>query len=240
MPRFFVDSLSENISLTGENAKHILKALRMKKGEEITLCDGAGFEGKGEISEIFADSLIVNLHGIAPSESEPNLKITLYISYPKGDKTDFIVQKAVELGAFSLVFVNTEFCVAKPKPSDYEKKISRLQKIAQEAAGQSGRGIIPEIKGIISLKEAITEMKQFDEAFMLYEGSCPSLKGELRANSKTMALFTGCEGGFSKKEVDLCINSGIKPVSLGKRILRCETAPIATLAAILFFSGNME
>lgn len=240
MPRFFVENLREVTVIEGTSAHHIIKSLRMREGEKIALCNMQGMEGEGKISEISEDKVTVTLGEIRPSLSEPNLKITLYVAFPKGDKAEFIIQKAVELGAVSIVFTDTERCVAKPDNVSFEKKLQRFRKISAEAAGQSQRGIIPTIFGIIPFKEAIAEMKKTDSAFMLYEGNCPPMRGEIKKDMKTLSLFTGSEGGFSEAEVSFAKENNITPVSLGKRILRCETAPLAALSAVLFFVGDMD
>ena len=240
MQKFFVSSLSDKVMIEGDNFRHISKSLRMKEGDAITLCDGRGTDGFGHIEEIGTSSLVVAIDKKERSVSEPKTNVGLFVGWPKGDKTDLIVQKAVEIGASSVTFLMSEFCVSRPKSSEYEKKISRLQKIALEAATQSGRGIIPEIKGILPLKDALKEMLTYEKPFMLYEGECPSMRKSLEDKKASYALLTGPEGGFSKDEVELCKNMGILPVSLGKRILRCETAPLTALSALLFYVGDMD
>ncbi len=240
MGKFFVPSLDSPVRIEGELFLHIAKALRMKQGEKIVLCDGNKNDGFGFIEEIFKDHLLVNIQSREKSLSEPKTEVGIFAAWPKGDKSELIVQKAVEIGAASITFFMSEFCVSKPKESDHSKKISRLQKIALEAATQSKRGIIPAVRGILSFEEAIRQMQRYEKPFMLYEGKCPPMREELKIPAFSYCLLTGPEGGFSKDEVRLCEQSGIIAVSLGKRILRCETAPIAALSALLFFLGDMD
>lgn len=240
MGKFFVPSLNPVVRIDGELFRHIAKSLRMKPGEKITLCDGEGNDGFGVIDEVAGDFLTVNIQRQEKSLSEPSTKVGLFIAWPKGDKADLIVQKAVEIGACSITFLMSEFCVSKPKEADHSKKISRLQKIALEASTQSGRGIIPPVRGILPFVEGLKEMQKYEKPFMLYEGDCSSMRKSLEDPVGSYALLTGPEGGFSPTEVRMCQESGILPVSLGKRILRCETAPLAALSALLFFLGDMD
>ena len=240
MGKFFVPSLDSHVRIEGELFRHIAKSLRMKPGEKIVLCDGEGNDGFGIIDEVAGDFLTVNIQRQEKSLSEPNTKVGLFVAWPKGDKADLIVQKAVEIGACSITFLMSEFCVSKPRESDYSKKISRLQKIALEASTQSGRGIIPSVRGILPFVEGLKEMQKYEKPFMLYEGECPSMRKSLESPKGSYALLTGPEGGFSSDEVRLCMQSGIPPVSLGRRILRCETAPLTALSALLFFLGDMD
>ena len=240
MQKFFVSELSPEMRLEGDLFRHIAKSLRMKTGESLTLCDGCGNDGFGTIAEVGNDHLIVKIEKTEKSPSEPSTRVGLFVGWPKGDKADLIVQKAVEIGVSSVTFLLSEFCVSKPREADYSKKMSRLQKIALEAATQSGRGIIPRITGILPLKEALEEMQKYEKPFMLYEGECPSMRKSLEEKVSSYALLTGPEGGFSKDEVKRCQEAGILPVSLGKRILRCETAPLTALSALLFYLGDMD
>ena len=233
MPRFFVNELSETTVLYGEDAAHIAKSLRMRVGERLTLCDGACNEAEGEIISLSPDAVTVRLGQPEHSQSEPSLRLTLYIALPKGDKAELIVQKCVELGAHALVFVLTARCISRPDQKESQKKITRLQRIANEAAGQSGRGMLPIVEGVVTFEEALRRM-QSEHAFLLYEGECAPLRTQLDCGSTQLSLFTGSEGGFDPAEVRRCVEAGIRPASLGKRILRCETAPIAATAAVLF------
>lgn len=240
MPRFFVEQLDELTVLTGENARHISKSLRMQAGETITLCDGNGKEADGVIQSLSADAVSVKLGETKVSATEPQTKVSLYLAMPKGDKAELVVQKAVELGVYEVVFLLTSRCISRPKDSDAPKKIARYQKIADEAAKQCGRGILPKVRGILNFDQTLAEMQQFDKAFTLYEGECPAFRNALPNRGERVALLIGSEGGFSPEEIEKAVEKGVSPVSLGKRILRCETAPIAALAALMFSVGEMD
>ena len=240
MPRFFVDELCETTVIYGEDANHIARSLRMRVGEHLTLCDGNCGEAQGEIVSLSPDAVTVRLGQRMPSQSEPALRLSLYIALPKGDKADWMVQKCVELGAHELIFVLTERCISRPDKKEGEKKIARLQRIANEAAGQSGRGILPRVEGILPFGEALARMGGQANSFLLYEGECQPLRAQPSPDIKQLSLFTGCEGGFSPDEVRRCIESSVLPASLGKRILRCETAPVAATSAVMFYCGQMD
>lgn len=239
MPKFFVNERPDaETVLTGENARHIGRSLRMRAGEELTLCY-QGTDYFGVIKGFTADTVTCEIRYSAPSESEPSLYLTLFQAVPKGDKLEFVVQKAVELGASRIVPVLTARCVSRPSPSDFEKKRQRLQKIAEQAAKQSGRGIIPEISGIVTIEQAAEQLSACQCPVICYEkGGAPMDKTGIEKAS-TAGLLVGSEGGFEPQEVELCISKGAKAVSLGKRILRCETAPVAALSIMMHLSGNM-
>ena len=240
MPRFFVPALESQTLITGDDARHISRSLRMKTGDGIVLCDGRGMEAAGSILSITDDCVTVGLADPVKSAAEPSVRVSVYIALPKGDKAELVVQKCVELGAYELALVMTERCVSRPDERAAQKKLERLNRIAAEAAGQCGRGIIPRVHGILSFDGAIERMTKSDMAFLLYEGECPPLRGELSGSFGTISIMTGSEGGFSKGEVDLALRGGVRPVSLGRRILRCETAPIAALSGIMFYTGEMD
>ncbi|MBQ2752414.1 MAG: 16S rRNA (uracil(1498)-N(3))-methyltransferase [Oscillospiraceae bacterium] len=240
MPRFFVDQLSPLTVVTGDNARHISKSLRMKAGETLTLCDGRGTEAEGVIESLSADAVSVRLGQTVPTAAEPETKVSLYLAMPKGDKAELVIQKSVELGVHEIVFLLTSRCISRPKPQEFSKKQARFQKIADEAAGQCGRGILPQVRGLLSFEQTLEEMQQFDSCFTLYEGECPSFRASLPKRGERTALLIGSEGGFAPDEIEKAKSAGVLPVSLGKRILRCETAPIAALSALMFALGEMD
>ena len=203
MPRFFVDSVSGNtISIRGNDAYHIGRSLRMRLGDIITVCADR-VEYRAKILSISDKEVVCDVLSAEKSENEPTVNVVLYQALPKSDKMDLIVQKAVELGVYKIVPVITARCVSRPAKSGYEKRVERYNKIALEAAKQSGRGYVSE--------------------------------GE----EKTIGLFIGCEGGFESHEAESCSQAGVTVVSLGPRILRCETAPLAALSVIMSLTGNM-
>lgn len=242
MPRFFIEPTpADTILLTGADAHHIATSLRMREGEALTLCDSRGTDYDGVIDSFPLDGVLVRVTARRQNLSEPAVRLTLYQALPKGEKLDLIVQKAVELGVHTIVPVLTERCISRPDSKSMGKKILRLQRIALEAAKQSGRGIVPEIRPLLSFAEAIAGMKQADCAILFYEGATQPLSAFLQGNAlagRELALMVGSEGGFSPAEADIAANMGIACASLGRRILRCETAPICALSAILYACGE--
>ena len=172
-----------------------------------------------------------------PTAAEPSVEVTLFAGYPKQDKLEFIVQKAVELGAARVVPFFSRFCVAAPKKED--QKNLRYARIAAEAAKQAGRGLIPAVELPLDIKDLPARFDQFDLVLFFYEGGGQSLR-TLVKDQKRIALITGAEGGFSPEEAEKLIAAGAVPVGLGPRILRCETAPVAALAAVMTLAGQLE
>ncbi|MDE6413659.1 MAG: RNA methyltransferase, partial [Eubacterium sp.] len=173
------------------------------------------------------------------SDSEPNIQVSLYQGVPKGDKMEDIIQKCVELGIFSITPVLTKRSISRPDEKQAAKKQQRYAKIALEAAQQSGRGIVPEIHKMTDFKTAVSECEA-DLIILFYEGGGKSLKSLIKDDIKSVAIFIGPEGGFEKEEVDAVIEKGGINVTLGKRILRTQTAPVAALSAIMLLTDNME
>ena len=240
MPRFFVEHADpEQIIITGEDANHIGRALRMRTGEELTVC-AQGMDYRCEITRITESEVFLRPLTITPCAAEPTVSVTLYQAVPKQDKLAEIVQKAVELGACRIVPVLTSRCVARPSKNDFEKKRQRLQKIAVSAAKQSGRGIIPEVAPLLSWKEALQDMQQQDISVMLYEEEGGVRFGEVPLEGKhSIALFIGSEGGISEEEAQQAVNAGLHRVWLGSRILRCETAPTAAISILMYLTKNL-
>ncbi|MGN0594068.1 MAG: 16S rRNA (uracil(1498)-N(3))-methyltransferase [Hominimerdicola sp.] len=241
MPRFFTDknNIGQNtINIIGQDAFHIGRSLRMRLHDEITVCC-EGEEYQCEILTISDSMVECKILSHKPSENEPNIKLTLFQAVPKSDKLDFIVQKAVELGAAEICPVLTSRCVSRPDKKSCAKKLDRLNKIALEAAKQSGRGIIPTVTEIISFDECVKRMSKFDFPLMCYEKGGKQLAETGLKDNSTVAVFIGSEGGFSPEEAEIAVNSGIIPIGLGNRILRCETAPISAISIIMNLTGNM-
>lgn len=239
MPRFFIDRPEgANAVITGADAVHIGRSLRMKLGDGITLCfNGTDYDAK--ILSISDSRVVCEIISSEPSQTEADIKLTLFQAMPKSDKMELIVQKAVELGAAEIVPVLTERCVSRPDEKSLEKKRQRWQKIALEAAKQSGRGTIPTIGEALSFKGCIERMKLSDRSFMCYEKGGESLSAEILSGAKSIGLLIGSEGGFEQREADFAAENGIILTGLGKRILRCETAPIAAISIIMSLTGNM-
>lgn len=238
MPKFFVNKnqISENtIDIVGEDALHLINVLRCKVQDNIVVCDGKSNDFACSIVEITKKTVKLSILEESICQAEPNLKVTLFQAIPKSDKMELIIQKCVEIGIHSIIPVITENISVKIK-ENFDKKIERYNKISEAAAKQSGRGIIPEIKNIITFKEALENLVSFDKAFVAYEkqeeGSLKSYIGNMKANA--IAIFIGPEGGFSKQEINELQLKGILIISLGKRILRTETAGMVFLSILLY------
>lgn len=225
--------------ITGDEAKHISRVLRMKKGDEVTLCDGEGTFYEAVLADFSEKEVTAQILSQRVAETEPQVKITLYQGVPKNPKLETIVQKSVEIGVVRVVPVDTKRAVAK---LDKKEKIDRLQKIAAEAAKQSRRGIVPEVCPTMSFKEAVNEAKKAELAIIPYEEETQnSLKSVLVGKkAQTVSIMIGPEGGFDKDEIELALSSGITPVTLGKRILRTETAGLAVSSAVLYEFDEMQ
>lgn len=242
MPRFFVESLAgDPIVIEGGDARHIALSLRMKQGEELILCDGKGTEAVCAVASLCPESVVLDVKERRASETEPKTRVTLYQALPKADKMEYIVQKAVELGVYRIVPVLTSRCISRPDEKTAAKKRERLCKIAAEAAKQSGRGIIPEVGGVLTFKNAVKEMSTAGLPIFFFEhASLPLRKYMEKYTGGDIAVMVGAEGGFSDEEAAFAEENGLLSASLGPRILRCETAPVAALAAIMYAAGEME
>lgn len=242
MPRFFIDNKPKGseIYIDGEDGKHIARSLRMKIGESITLCDQKGTDYNCEIKEINENTVIAEILFIEENKTEPKTMVHLFQCLPKGDKLDFVVQKVTELGAVSVTPVLSERCVAKLNENNSEKKIMRLQKITAEAAKQSGRGIIPLIHKPVNFKNAVASAAEKGDVIFFYELGGIPLQDLIPNTSNVISVFIGPEGGFSEKEAEIAIESGAKVATLGKRILRTETAAVTAVAVTLFGKGDMQ
>lgn len=243
MPRFFVEQLppaGSRYTLAGENADHA-KVLRLKPGETVTLCDGAGLE----CACILEDGLTLRAGEPVPSPSEPRAAVSVFLAFPKADKAEHVIQKATELGASELVLFPSRYCVSRPDDKSLSKKLDRWQKIARSAAEQSGRGVIPAVRALNTFDEALREAGKADLPILFYEHErARTLKATLERffcgdPRPHISLMTGSEGGFSEEEVAKAEAAGMKICTLGPRILRCETAPLAALAAVMYAAGEM-
>lgn len=240
MDWFFADNIGETHLITGEDAVHITKSLRMSVGEVITLCDSSKIEHLCKIERINADGVLVRTISESECNNEPSVDVTLFAALTKGDKMETVIQKSVEIGVHNIVPVLTDRCVSRPDGKSAEKKIQRYQKIASQAAMQSRRAIIPQVNALVELKKLPEILKDFDKVILFYEGGGEPLKSIINQNDKKIAVFTGPEGGFEEREVKLLTDNGAVCATLGKRILRAETAPLVALSAIMFHTGNLE
>ena len=243
MPKFFVpgcDLDAETVTLTGANAEH-LKVLRVRVGEEVFLSDARGRDARCAV-ELLGGSVRLRVLEMLPARGEPTVSAKVYAALPKGDKTETIVQKAVELGAEGICFFLTNRCVSRPDARSIKGKIDRLNKIAEAAAMQSCRGRIPEVRWLPDLASVLEDAGEMEVRAFLWEGEREaSLRSVLKgkAGFRSAALISGPEGGFSPDEAAQAEAAGFAPVTLGERILRCETAPLAALAAVMYESGNL-
>ncbi len=246
MPRFFFEPTSvtagedgnTQIRLTGDNARHISLSLRMRVGDPITLCDGRGHDHHCVISCIDRECVKVDILSVSESFAEPPYRVTLFQSLAKGEKMDLIIQKAVELGVFEIVPVESERSVVRMLDGGERtfKKVARWQKIADEASGQCGRGILPTVRTPITLSDAL-RMSEGTLSLFCYEGEgtspISSIVSEEHANAR-ISVFIGPEGGYSEDEVRAAVGSGARLTGLGRRILRTETAGLFVLSALSF------
>ena len=240
MPKFFAnrENFSENkVSIVGDDARHIARALRMAVGDEISVLDDTGTEYTCRLFKIRDEECIADIISSKAGVTELPASVSLYMGYPKGDKLEVVIQKAVELGAARIIPFESSRCVKRPNPEKAEKQGKRLSKIAEEAAKQCGRSRLPAVLAPISYAEAIAEAKAADLALFCYEGGgTVSLKSVLSGTNapKSISVVVGCEGGFSEREAEDAIAAGLTAVNLGPRILRCETAPSYVLSCISY------
>ena len=240
MDWFFVEDIKDTHIITGEDAQHITKSLRMAVGEVITLCDKNKREHLCRIERISSEGVEVREISESECHGEASVQVTLFAALTKGDKMENVIQKSVELGVYKIVPVLTDRCISRPDSKAAEKKSQRYQKIAQQAAMQSRRAIIPEVTHISELKKIADSLDEFDRVILFYEGGGKPLRELILPEDKKIAIFTGPEGGFEEREVELLTDNGAETATLGKRILRAETAPLAALSAIMFHTGNLE
>ncbi len=236
--------VSDEYLLTGEDARHIGKSLRMREGEEISLVTPDKTLHICEIKEITADSVLVKVNSKEPCDTEPDVKVTLYQCLSKGEKMELVIQKAVELGVFRIVPVISSRCISRPDEKNLRKKEERWQKIALSAAQQSRRGIVPRVEKTVNFEEALEKAGKEGKGILFYELGGESLRKILEnftcEGEKNISVFVGSEGGFEEREASLAKEKDIVLATLGKRILRTETAPLAALSAIMCLTGNMD
>ena len=242
MTRFFVqpEEMQDNfLVLIGDNAQHA-KVLRLKNGEEVLVCDGQGMECLCTVSDVSPGQISLVVKKRMESEAEARVRVSVYMAYPKADKLEHVIQKATELGAYEIIAFPSGRCVSRPDEKSLKKKLERWQKIAASAAEQSGRGRIPEILTLSSYTEALKRAGTADKALLFYENEqSMTLKMALSSGSyETVSLLTGPEGGMEEKEVRQALDAGLQVCTLGKRILRCETAPLCALSAVMYDAGE--
>lgn len=241
MPRFFVEEGCPDrrtITLTGGHAAHA-RVLRLRAGDSVTVCDGAGTDYFCTISRITPEELTLEVLRQAPSAAEPGVRASVYMGFAKGDKLEHVIQKATELGAAEIVAFPSSRCVARPDGKSLPKKLLRWQKIAAAAAEQSGRGVIPQVLALDSYGAALDRAIRADRALFFYENERrQTLTAALSGDFCTVSIVTGPEGGFSEQEAHQAADAGMTVCTLGRRILRCETAPLCALSAVMFAAGE--
>lgn len=242
MAWFFADTdiTTEYYTVTGEDAAHIARSLRMKIGEALTLCTPDGRRHECEITAVSPDSVTVRVIGSTVSEQEPTVKVSLYAALMKGDKLDDVIQKAVELGVYEITPFLSARCISRPDDKSLLKKQQRWQKIADNAASQSRRGILPRVNPCIDIRDIPGAVGDCDHAIVCYECGGAPLRSLILPDAKKIALITGAEGGFEEAEIEALKEAGVAVATLGKRILRAQTAPIAALCAAMLLTGNLE
>lgn len=242
MNRFFVDidgrDVGTDINITGGDVNHIKNVLRLKNGEHIVVSDGRGRDYTCRIAQIGTDVVICNIEDINDNFAELPVEVTLFQGYPKSDKMDLIVQKMVELGVHRIVPVFTARTIVKLDQKKAAKKTDRYRTIAESAAKQSGRGIIPEIAEPVSFAEALELAKELDMNIIPYE-EAEGMEQARRIISgirghRSLGVFIGPEGGFAREEVEQAQAIGAECITLGHRILRTETAGLAVMSIIMF------
>lgn len=242
MPRFFAeeaDLCDGKIRLGAKNAYHIARSLRMALGDEVSVCLPDGREYRCVLTHIRDEECLCRVSDSRPAAGEPPVPTTLYIALPKGDKLEFIVQKAVELGATRIVPFLSCRCVRRPPQEREQHQIQRLRRIAESAAMQCLRGRIPDVAPIFSFEQALSDAATHELPLFCYEGEgtipLSRILREHPSYSSVCALI-GSEGGFSREEACAAREAGLIATGLGSRILRCETAPVFVLSVLAFHS----
>ena len=234
MHRFFTNEIQNGTAtVRGEDVKHIAKVLRLRAGDAVQLCDGAGNECDAVIASVSPDAVTFDTQPWSRAKTESETRVTLFQCLPKAGKMETIIQKCVELGASAFVPVQSERCVVVLKPP-YAGRIERWQRVSEEAAKQSRRGVIPQVNLPVALDKL--DFSAFDTVLVAFENErAVSLKAALREGCGTrIAIVIGPEGGFSDAEIETLTGKGAQSVSLGTRILRTETAGMAMTAQILY------
>lgn len=239
MPRFFAnrDNITDDtVRIIGDDAYHIARSLRMAVGDSLTVSDGEGTDYTCTLTKIRDEECECKIEDRRASEAEPKIKISLFMAFPKGDKLETVVQKSVELGAIEITPFESSRCIKRPKAEKVDKQTARLTRIAHEAAKQSGRASLPAVNAPLTYKEMLSAATKSDLALFCYEDEdATSIKAALCKNKySSISVIIGSEGGFSPDEAHLAKEAGCVSVTLGPRILRCETAPDYALSAISY------
>ena len=242
MTRFFMEGQPLDVPvlhLVDENFQHA-KVLRLKPGEMLLVCDSMGQEALCAVGTVGTSDIALEVKECRPSQTEAAVQASVYMAFPKADKLEHVIQKATELGAYEIVAFPSARCVSRPDDKSLKKKQERWQKIAASAAEQSGRGRIPQVVILSSYQEALSRAAQADKALLFYENEhATTLRMALESSSwKTVSLVTGPEGGLDESEVTQAREAGLSVCTLGSRILRCETAPLCALSAVMYAANE--
>ena len=247
MQRFFVephqiDEEAHQIHITGSDVNHISNVLRMKTGEDLWISDGSKYEYRCTIESFEPDEVLLHIVYSQEPEYELPCRIYLFQGLPKADKMELIIQKAVELGAYEIIPVETKRCVVKLDGRKSAKKTARWQQISESAAKQSKRMLIPNVHEVLTFREALKYAESMDVRLVPYELARGMQETkEILAGiepGQSVGIFIGPEGGFEEKEIEAAIEGGAKPITLGRRILRTETAGLAILSVLMFQLEN--
>ena len=241
MHRFFAEpgQIGEKeIVITGADVNHIRNVLRMRTGEEVLIADGRGAEYRCKLTDLSENEVRAQILWKLDGNAELASAVTLFQGLPKSDKMDLIVQKCVELGVDRIVPVSTKRAVVKLDAKKEETRLKRWNTISESAAKQSGRGVIPEVSGVMSFEKALEEAKKLEVLLIPYEraehmAETRRVMGEIRPG-QSVGVFIGPEGGFEESEVEEAVAAGAKAITLGKRILRTETAGLAVMAMLSY------
>ena len=243
MARFFIAGTNfpnGRAIIRGRDADHI-RVLRLRAGDDIVICDGAGRDYKCRLVQTLEHEAEAEVIEVVPCKAEPTVLTTVFAGLPKGERSDFLVQKCTEAGASEIVFFSCTRCVA--KAVNMEKKLERWQRIAEEAAKQSGRGIIPQVRYEADFVAVLNDALQTDLPLFMYEtGERETIRDAIEHTASPIAsaaIITGPEGGFAEFEADMARKLGMHICSMGERILRCETAPVVALTALMYGTGNL-
>ena len=238
-PRFFTENISDTTAvLSGDDAKHAVQVLRMREGDHAVICDGKGTDYLARLAETGGE-LLFDLLERSKNEAEPSVHLRLFQAMPKSDKMEFIVQKAVECGACEIIPFFSKRCVSRPDKKQMVKKTERYRRIAYEAAKQCGRGIIPQVGEAVEFSALFDMISPENTGILFYECAELPLREVVSEYKTNIDIIIGSEGGFEQSEAAVLAEHGFIPVSLGKRILRCETAPVAAISVLMNITGNM-
>lgn len=249
MQRYFIEPeqcKDGEVRITGEDAHHIGTVMRGKPGDQLIVCDGTGMEAIVKVRSIAKQEVLADLVSVEQSRGEPSVKVTIAQAMPKGDKMDIVIQKGTEVGAARFIPFMSERTIVQYDAKKEQKRLERWMRIAKEAAEQAHRGKIPEVTAICSWKELLREAAEADLAIFCYEKEegltlrqqLTRLKRE-RGKQVNLMLIVGPEGGFSENEAVEAAAAGCITISLGRRILRTETAALVGLAGILYEFGEI-